>query len=503
MKRMLIANRCEIACRIIRTAREMGIDTVAVYSDPDRCAAHVSLADRAFPLGGDTSASSYLSVAKLLEAARQGRADAIHPGYGFLAENADFARAVESAGMVFVGPTPDAIETMGDKLHARELAGKAGLPLLPSATVKDKQSTDSKAAAKLGFPILVKAVAGGGGRGMRVVRNKTELTDAVAAARREAAAAFGDGRVYLEKYIADPRHIEVQVFGDGRGNVVDVGERECSVQRRHQKIIEETPSPFVSTRLRERLCAAALELAKAINYRGAGTVEFIVDQNSEFYFLEMNTRLQVEHAVTEMTASVDLVAWQLEVASGGGLPRLVNHPRGHAIECRVYAEDPAAGFVPTAGRVLRVEHPTGPGIRVDSALFDGWEIPIEYDPMLAKVIAWGSDRAQALGRMRHALSEFLIVGIDTNIRFLIDVIDDPLFAQGGFTTNTIEQHYHDWKPSDGQALSVATTAAALLMSSTPSLVTSSAAGGNKTTLVGPWQTLGGWCMGRAGVNRGD
>jgi acetyl-CoA/propionyl-CoA carboxylase biotin carboxyl carrier protein len=493
MKRLLIANRAEIACRIMRTAREMGIETVAVYSDPDRRAAHVALADRAEALGGDTPASSYLDIARVVEAARRAGADAVHPGYGFLAENAAFAQAVEAAGLTFVGPSPDSISAMGDKIRARELAEKNGLPVIPSAPC----DRDARAAASaLGFPVLVKAAAGGGGRGMRLVRAAGELDEAIASARREAGAAFGDDRVYLEKYISEPRHVEIQVFGDGKGRAVHFGERECSVQRRHQKIIEESPSPFVTPELRDRMTAAAVRLTAAMRYRGAGTMEFVVDASRKFYFLEMNTRLQVEHPVTELVTSTDLVRLQIEVARGQPVPEHAPASRGHAVECRVYAEDPANAFLPTGGKVLRVEHPAGVGVRVDSSLFDGLEVPVEYDPLLAKIVAWGPDRAQAVARAARALEELAIVGVTTNVAFLIDVLRDDLFAAGGYTTTTVEERHGSWARERRAGFDLAAAAAALVAMRAPGAVR--ATGAAATRIAGPWETLGGW---RAGTGR--
>jgi acetyl/propionyl-CoA carboxylase alpha subunit len=491
IRRLLIANRSEIACRIMRTAREMGIETVAIYSNPDRNAAHVALADMSEPLGGDTPATSYLDIARVVEAARRAAADAVHPGYGFLAENAAFARAVEDAGLNFVGPTPDSISAMGDKIRARELAVANNVPVIPAAPCRDGET--AAAADHLGYPLLVKAAAGGGGRGMRMVRKAEELEEALASARREAASAFGDDRVYLERFVTEPRHIELQVFGDGRGRVIHFGERECSVQRRHQKIIEESPSPFVTPELREQMADAAVRLAASMSYRGAGTVEFVVDQARRFYFLEMNTRLQVEHPVTEFVTSSDLVRLQLEIAAGGDLPA---HPplfRGHAIECRVYAEDPANGFLPTGGTVLRVEHPTGPGVRVDSALFDGLTVPVEYDPLLAKISVWGTDRAQATARAVRALQELAVVGVITNIPFLIDVLRDSLFAEGGYTTTTVEERYCGWKRGRREEFLFAAAAAALAAGRPAGA--SSGGGAQQTRSLGPWDTLGAWRAG--------
>ncbi len=492
IRRLLVANRSEIACRILRTAREMNIETVAVYSEPDRGAAHVALADRAVALGGDSPATSYLDGERLVAAALATGADAIHPGYGFLSENAGFAQAVTEAGLVFVGPSAKAIAEMGDKIRARALAGRCGVPLIPSAALSGDPRRDGRAAEKLGYPVLVKAAAGGGGRGMRVVAGGEELGAAIEAAGREAQAAFGDGRVYLEKVVAEPRHVEIQVFGDGNGGLMHLGERECSVQRRHQKIVEEAPSAAVDADLRAAMGEAALQVARAVEYRGAGTVEFLLDENRRFYFLEMNTRLQVEHAVTEMTTGTDLVRWQLEVAAGGSLPDQAPASCGHAIEVRVYAEDPANGFLPTAGRVVRVIHPQGPGVRVDSALFDGFTVPVEYDPMLAKVIAWAPDRTHAIRRLLGALREFALLGITTNLAFLIDIVASEAFGRAEFSTATVERDYGGWSRNGRDGVSVAAAAAAVVAS----VAAPARRDGAAPQIPGPWETLGPWRIGK-------
>jgi acetyl/propionyl-CoA carboxylase alpha subunit len=493
IKRLLIANRSEIACRIARTAHEMGIETVAIYSDPDANAAHVALADQAIALGGDTPAESYLNIDKIIAAAKRAQANAVHPGYGFLAENAAFARAVADADMIFVGPSPEAIELMGDKIAARGVAERQGLPLVPSADLTDTDADVAAAAAKLGYPVLVKAAAGGGGRGMRVVSDSAGLQDAARQASREAQSAFGDGRIFLEKYLAQPHHIEVQVFGFSDGTVIHIGERDCSTQRRHQKIIEEAPSATIDDATRKAMTVAAVKLAASIDYRGAGTVEFIVSGNG-FYFLEMNTRLQVEHAVTEMVYGVDLVRLQLETAAGTDSPVSELTPTGHAIECRIYAEDPGNGFLPTGGKVLRVDHPFGPGVRVDSALFDGLDVPVLYDPMLAKVVCWAPDRTQAIERMKSALREFAIVGITTNLAFLLDVLESEGFATGAIATTSIEQDYAEWRAVITKSSDSALAAAA---------ITADFGCGPHTTPSGlaaqptPWQSLGAWRSGGA------
>jgi acetyl-CoA/propionyl-CoA carboxylase biotin carboxyl carrier protein len=495
IKRLLIANRSEIACRIARSARELGIETIGIHSRADRDALHVAMVDRSVELEGDSLAETYLDIDAVIAAARANSVDAIHPGYGFLAENARFAQAAADAGIVFVGPSPAAIAAMGDKIEARALAAGQGLPLVPSSEIGSDADSVATAAQVLGFPVVVKAAAGGGGRGMRVVGDAAALGEALAQAGREARSAFGDGRVYLEKYLTSPRHIEVQIFATAGGEVVHLGERECSVQRRHQKIIEEAPSPVLSVAMRAAMTAAAVQLARAIDYRGAGTVEFIVD-GADFYFLEMNTRLQVEHAVTEMVTGIDLVRWQLETAAGieVAVPEAM-HPNGHAIECRIYAEDPANGFLPTGGRVLRVDHPAGPGIRVDSALRDGLDVPVDYDPMLAKIVAWAPDRRQATARMAAALRELAIVGVVTNAAFLLDVLASERFAEADIMTTTIEREYAHWRPARPERLDGALAAAALVAERC------GAAPADADPIrrrPGPWETLGEW---RAGTGR--
>ena len=494
-KRILVANRGEIACRVMRSAREMGIETVAVYSHADRGALHVSMADQAAGLEGDRKAGGYLDIEQVVGAALGSGADAVHPGYGFLAENPAFAAAVEEAGLVFIGPAPATMEAMGDKIRARQLALENGVPVIPAAEARDLEATQ-KAAAELGYPLLVKAAAGGGGHGMRAVADGEELAAALRGTRREALSAFGDERVYLEKLIDRPRHIEVQLFGDGKGQALDLGERECSLQRRHQKIIEESPSAAVGEGLRRRIRQAALKLASATRYRGAGTVEFLVDGKGSFYFLEMNTRLQVEHAVTEMVSSVDMVRWQIELASGGVLPDRRPEARGHAIECRVYAEDPAAGFLPCGGRIARLELPAGAGLRVDSALVEGMDIAVEYDPLLAKVIAWAPDRPQAVARIRGAVAATSILGATTNLGFLDDMLASKDFAEACFDTTTVERSWNNWRPpSEGAGFEMAAAAAALLsLNAVPSR-----AGAGRTAAhraEGPWQTLGPWRLGK-------
>lgn len=443
-KKVLVANRGEIAVRVIQAVQQRGLIAVAVYSEPDAKAKHVQVADEAYALGGNTSAQSYLQGEKIIELCKTHEVGAIHPGYGFLSENADFARACAQAGMTFIGPTPEAMEAMGDKIRAKAVMEKAGVPVVPGFTAEDDtdEATFIKEAQKIGYPILVKASAGGGGKGMRLVKAEGELLDGIAAARREAEKSFGDPRIFLEKYIERPRHIEFQIFGDEHGNRVHLFERECSIQRRHQKIIEETPSPFLTPQLRKAMGEAALKAADAIGYTNAGTVEFITAPDGSFYFLEVNTRLQVEHPVTELVTGTDLVAAQLDVAMGKPLPWAQDDltQKGHAFECRIYAEDPDNGFVPSIGPILAYDEPVGPNIRVDSGIQQGHEVSIYYDPMLAKLIVWGADREQAMARMQWALSRYVVLGVITNMPFLAQVFAHPVFQSGDIHTHFLDEH---------------------------------------------------------------
>ena len=435
-RKLLIANRGEIAVRVIRACKALGIGSVAVYSEQDRDSRHVALADEAVGIGPAPAAESYLSVAKLIAAARSTGAEAIHPGFGFLSENAHFAKAVEDAGLVWVGPPPSAIEAMGRKIESRERMKGASVPVVPGTHRID----DEAERTAVGFPAVVKASSGGGGKGMRIVRGPAELAEALASCRREAEAAFGDGTVYMERYLERPRHVEVQIFGDVHGTIVAIGERDCSLQRRHQKVIEESPSPAVTPGLRARLAEAAVSAARAVGYRNAGTVEFLLAPDGQFFFLEMNTRLQVEHPVTEEAFGVDLVALQLAVAAGERLPAdLPSVPRGHAMEARIYAEDPDAGFLPQTGKVLVYREPAGPGIRVDSGICEGMEVSVYYDPMLAKVIARGSSRDEARRRLVAALSEMVVLGVQTNISYLRRVLETPEFRAGEADTGFLER----------------------------------------------------------------
>jgi acetyl-CoA carboxylase biotin carboxylase subunit len=438
--KILIANRGEIAVRVARTCRRLGIATVAVYSEADAGAYHTREADETVLIGPASPAQSYLRGDRIIEAALERGAQAIHPGYGFLSENADFAQAVREAGLVFIGPDAEAIAQMGSKTAARALMEAAGVPVVPGYQAGGSEVEFADAAASIGYPVLVKAAAGGGGKGMRVVEQPSELGDALGSARREARNAFGDDTVFLEKYVTEPRHVEFQVLADAQGNTVHLFERDCSIQRRHQKVIEETPSPIVTPALRARMGEAAVAAARAVNYRNAGTVEFIVDAQGNFYFLEMNTRLQVEHPVTEMVTGLDLVELQLRVAAGEPLPwtqdDLAQH--GHAIECRVYAEDPANNFLPSTGPVLLADEPVG--ARVDAGVRTGDEVTIHYDPMISKVIVHADTRDDAIRRMQWALGHYTLLGLTTNLAFLRALLDHPAFQRGEATTHFIDQH---------------------------------------------------------------
>lgn len=429
-RRVFVANRGEIAVRVVRGCRAAGLKSVAVYSEADAAARHVALADDAVAIGPAPAGESYLSIPRLLAAAKAKACDAVHPGYGFLSENPEFARAVEVEGLVWIGPPPEAIEAMGDKISARERMRAVGVPVVPGALIDGFE--------EIGLPVVVKASAGGGGKGMRIVRDLSDLAPAIASCRREAAAAFGDATVYVEKYLEKPRHIEVQVFGDHHGNVVAIGERECSLQRRHQKVVEECPSPAVMPELRARLAQAAVDAAKAVGYVNAGTVEFLLAPDGAFFFLEMNTRLQVEHAVTEEAFGVDLVVLQLAVAAGVKLPALPSAAVRHAVEARVYAEDPEAGFLPQTGRILAYREPGGPGVRVESGLAEGQEVGVHYDPLLAKIVASGATRDEALARLRAALGETAILGVSTNVAWLRRLLGTSEVASGAIHTGLLD-----------------------------------------------------------------
>jgi acetyl-CoA carboxylase biotin carboxylase subunit len=441
-KKILIANRGEIAVRVIRAAREMGIRTVAVYSEPDRAALHVRLADEAYSIGPAPSRDSYLRIDKILDVAQRSGAEAIHPGYGFLSENAAFAQACADQGRIFIGPPPFAITAMGEKTAARRVAVEAGVPVVPGAL---HPLTDQNAilaeAKRIGFPLMLKAAAGGGGKGLRLVFRAEDLESSVARARSEAQSAFGDDSLYIEKAIQKPRHIEIQVLADSHGNAVHLFERECSIQRRHQKIIEESPSPFVTPELRERMGALAVALVKRVGYVNAGTLEFLVDESREPYFLEMNTRLQVEHPITEMVTGVDLVRLQILVAQGAKLPFSQDQlaQRGHAIECRVCAEDPDKNFIPNPGRIEALRVPGGPGVRDDTGVYAGFEVPLFYDPLISKLVVHAENRAAAIARMRRAVSEYQVVGIKTTLPFFERALLHPKFIEGDFDTGFVSR----------------------------------------------------------------
>jgi acetyl-CoA carboxylase biotin carboxylase subunit len=446
LRKILIANRGEIAVRVIRACREMQISPVAVYSECDRAALHVRYADEAYAIGPSAPRESYLSIERILDAARRSGADAVHPGYGFLAENEEFAAAVRDAGLIFIGPTPEAVALMGSKTAARDVAVRAGVPVVPGtpdplpADASDDEIV--RVGQAIGYPLLVKAVAGGGGKGMRTVAEPSDLLHAVRAARSEAATAFGDPAVYIERRIERPRHIEVQLLADQHGTIVPFVERECSIQRRHQKVVEETPSLAVSAELRRAITSAAAAVAKTAGYTNAGTIEFLLDPEGQFYFLEMNTRLQVEHPITEMVTGVDLVRWQIRIARGERLtldPGRLLEPNGHAIECRIYAEDPDNGFLPSPGRIQHLRVPSGPGIRDDSGATEGMDVPIFYDPMISKLIAWAEDRPAAVRRMQRALSEYVVAGIRTTVPFFSWLLRQPEFDRGEFHTAYLDE----------------------------------------------------------------
>jgi acetyl-CoA carboxylase biotin carboxylase subunit len=440
-KKILIANRGEIAVRIERACRDMGIRSVAVYSDVDRASLHVQMADEAYAIGPAPSRESYLVIEKIIDAARRAGADAIHPGYGFLAENPGLPRACEKAGIVFIGPTAAAMEKLGSKTAARNVAREAGVPTV-AGTLDPIANTEMavEAARKTGYPIVLKAVAGGGGKGMRLVEHEKDLAGAWRDASSEAQNAFGDGRMYLEKYLLKPRHIEVQVLADTHGNTIHLGERECSVQRRYQKVIEEAPSPIMTPDLRRAMGEAAVKLARAGGYTNAGTVEFLVDAERKFYFLEMNTRLQVEHPVTELVTALDLVKLQIRIAAGEKLPLKQDDVilRGHAIECRIYAEDPDNNFFPSPGKIFERRVPMGPGVRLDDGVYAGWRVPNEYDPMLGKLIAWGADRNEAIARLKRALGEFFASGIKTNVSLFKRILESDDFVKAEIYTRWLD-----------------------------------------------------------------
>ncbi|HYL91768.1 MAG TPA: acetyl-CoA carboxylase biotin carboxylase subunit [Alphaproteobacteria bacterium] len=440
-KKVLIANRGEIALRVIRACRELGVTSVAVFSDVDRTSLHVSHANEAYRIGPAPAVESYLNIPVIIDAARRCGADAIHPGYGFLSENPAFARACAQAGIKFIGPPAAAMELMGSKTRARQAMQAAGVPFVPGASRGLALAEAEKLAEEIGYPVMIKAAAGGGGKGMRLVRLRSEFKSSFEAAQSEAQRAFNDSEVYLEKLIENPRHIEIQVLGDEHGNLVHLGERECSLQRRHQKVIEEAPSAVVDEPMRRKMGAIAVQAAKAAGYTNAGTIEFLVDQNKSFYFLEMNTRLQVEHPVTELVTGLDLVHLQFRIAAGEKLPFRQEDVqlRGHAIECRIYAEDPDNNFFPSPGKITHLQAPSGPGIREDSGIYAGWSVPLDYDPMLSKLIAYAPDRATAIARMRRALGEYFIGGIKTNLGLFRRILEDPSFLAARIDTGYLDR----------------------------------------------------------------
>ena len=463
-RKVLVANRGEIAVRVVRACREMDIASVAVFSEADRAALHVRLADEAVAIGPAPSAESYLRIDRVLGAAKAKGADAIHPGYGFLAENPHFARACEQEGIAFIGPRSETIALMGEKTSARREALAAGVPVVPGTLepVRDEAAV-AREAERIGFPVMLKAAAGGGGKGLRLVRSPSELPSALARARSEASGAFGDDRVYLEKAIARPRHVEVQVIGDHHGNVLHLFERECSIQRRHQKVVEESPSPALTPELRRRMGELAVALARRTGYVNAGTLEFLVGEDREPRFLEMNTRLQVEHPVTEMVTGVDLVQLQIRVAQGEPLPLRQEDvvQRGHAIECRVYAEDPETGFLPSPGRIEALRVPGGPGVRDDSGVYEGWEVPIHYDPLVSKLVVWAGSREEAIRRMRRAVAEYRVVGIRTTLPLFERVLASPAFVSGDFDTSFLETGLEAKAAGNPRRVEVAVAAAAI------------------------------------------
>jgi len=493
-KKILIANRGEIASRIAQTCRELGIATVAVYSEADRSSPHVYVADEALHIGPAPAKESYLNAEAIITAAQRTGAQAIHPGYGFLSENPTFARLVKEAGLTFIGPSPDALAAVGNKIFARQTVTKLGVPVVPALENPSRDPEVLQTQARdLGYPLLIKAASGGGGKGMRIVRDEKDLLEGVAAAEREALAAFAEGTVYLERYIERPRHVEVQILGDMHGTLIHLGERECSIQRRYQKILEETPSPAVNEKLREEMTAAALTVAKAAGYYNAGTVEFILDDSGHFYFLEVNARLQVEHPITEWITGLDLVREQIRIASGArlGFTQSDIQRRGHAFECRIYAEDPAHGFLPSPGKVLLWQAPTGPGVRVDAGVVSHTEVSVYYDPMIAKLSTWGQDREQARRRMESALRQCLVLGPTTNIPFLRDLLAHPAFIAGATHTGFLPEHFAQWQAEAAPRLNVAAFAAAVSHKQSTPQAAQSVQSASET----PWQHLGGWRIG--------
>ncbi len=492
IKKILVANRSEIACRVINACRELGISTVAIYSDIDRSASHVMLADEAIYIGESPPLKSYLNMDIIIESALKTGCDAIHPGYGFLSERAEFNRKVRQSGLIFIGSSPESMELLGSKVHSRTTMVNSNVPVIPGMQTSSKDINEFKAYAdKVGYPVLIKASDGGGGKGMRIVQKPSELEDAVDSAMRESISAFKSDAIYLEKYIESPRHIEFQVAADSYGNVVYIFERECSIQRRHQKIIEETPSVALSPELRKKMGETAVRAIKAAGYTNLGTVEFLLDRDGNFYFLEVNARIQVEHPITELTTGIDLVKLQIHIANGATLPFKQEDLRqnGHAIECRIYAEDSENNFLPSSGKIIYLCEPVGPGIRYDSGIYQGAEVPIFYDPILAKLIVWGATREEARKRMINALKNNVILGVKTPISFLIRVLEHPEWIAGNTYTNFIENLSADLFTSNKEFRPFALAAAERYLA-TKTRPTSSI--GTKETIPSPWQVLGKW-----------
>ncbi len=493
-KKILISNRGEIAVRVIRACHEMGIAAIAVYSDVDRAALHVCHADEAYPIGAATASESYLNIQKILDVAARAGADAIHPGYGFLSENAKFARACVDAGVKFIGPTAAAMDAVGSKTRARQAMERAGVPVVPG-TSKGLESFEQagEVAERIGYPVMLKAAAGGGGKGMRLVQGPSELKSALDGARSEAERSFGDSEVYIEKAIVNPRHIEMQILADEHGNLLYLGERECSLQRRHQKVVEEAPSPVVDPAMRKNMGEVAVRVGQAAGYTNAGTVEFLVDEKKNFYFLEMNTRLQVEHPVTELVTGFDLVHLQIRIAAGEPLPFAQDDVviRGHAIECRIYAEDPDNNYFPSPGRVTLLQSPSGPGIRIDSGMYEGWTVPMDYDPLLDKLIAYGSDRDQAIARLKRALNEYFVGGIKTNLPLFRRILSDSEFRAAkldtGFLDRMLKRGQTDTS-QDSQAGEVAAISAGIFaeMETTSAVASPSTKGDASVSMPSNW-----------------
>ncbi|MFB0565466.1 MAG: acetyl-CoA carboxylase biotin carboxylase subunit [Candidatus Aminicenantaceae bacterium] len=498
IKKILIANRGEIAVRIIKACQELSISTVAVYSEVDRNSLHVQMADEAVCIGPAPALESYININKIIQAAHGTEAEAIHPGYGFLAENPEFAERCEEEKIIFIGPNSKALDLVGDKVRSRQTMEKAGIPIIPGMKSVLRDISKCKfEAQKIGFPLMIKASAGGGGKGMRIVYEEKELQSSLEAGMREAKSAFGDESVYLEKYLEEPRHVEFQMLADNYGNVVHLFERECSIQRRHQKIIEETPSQALNSKLRDRMGETAKKVIQVSGYNNAGTVEFLLDKDKKFYFLEVNARLQVEHPVTEFTTGIDLVHQQILIASGEKISFIQEQlkQRGHSIECRIYAEDPANNFLPSSGKILFLKEPKGPGIRHDCGVYSGSDVPIYYDPILAKLIVWAENRDLACQRMTNALDDYVILGIKTTIKFLKDVIRSPNFRKGKTTTGFINSYFSEWKEGeeDPEGLKLALAAAAF-DSFNKSFVRKGISAPQEE-IFSPWKTLGRWRIG--------